>query len=114
MTQKNLTVGALLFAQGNQSEYTPAFALNIRKDFGNIFSLGTQYAMVKGEVHNIGLSTALKLGPVQLFLTSDNILPVINPMNGQNVNIRFGMNLAFSKITKKETVEDLENLELKK
>ena len=109
--KKNLTVGALFFAQGNQADLSSAFALNIRKDFGNIFSLGTQYAMVEGGIHNLGLSTALKLGPVQLFMTSDNILPVINPLNGQNVNIRFGMNLVFGKVTEKEKVETLDNLE---
>lgn len=106
---KTLTAGALLFAQKNQAEMTPAFAVNIRKDFGNVFSIGTQFATIKGGAHNVGLSTALKLGPVQLYLTSDNILPVFNPLNGQNVNLRFGMNLAFNKVTKKEKIEVLEN-----
>ena len=106
--QKSLTVGALLFAQRNQDITTPALALNIRKDFGNIFSLGTQYAMVKGGAHNLGLSSALKLGPVQLFMTSDNIVPVFNPLKGQNANIRFGLNLMFARVNKDEVSDILD------
>ena len=72
--------------------------MNVKKDFGNIFSIGAQYAYIKGSENNIGLSTALRLGPVQLFFSSDNVIPLINPMKGQNVNMRFGMNLLFGKI----------------
>ena len=107
--QPRLTVGALFFAQGFQSDLTTAFALNIKKDFGNIFSLGTQYAFVKGGAHNFGLSTTLKLGPVQIFATSDNVIPLIHPLKTQNVNIRFGMNLVFGKVNKeKKTEEEVE------
>jgi hypothetical protein len=93
-----LTVGALLFAQGFQSDLTTAFALNVKKDFGKFFSLGGQYAFIEGGASNIGLSTSLRLGPVQIYATSDNIIPLMNPMKGQNVNMRFGMNLLFGKI----------------
>lgn len=95
-----LSVGALLFAQGFQSNLTTAFALNVKKEIGNLFSIGAQYAYIEGGANNIGLSTALRLGPVQLFLTSDNVIPLMNPMKGQNVNMRFGMNLLFGKIKK--------------
>jgi len=95
-----LTVGALLFAQGFQSDLTTAFALNVKKDFGKIFSIAAQYAYIEGGANNIGLSTALRLGPVQLFATSDNVIPLFNPMKGQNVNMRVGINLLFGKIKK--------------
>jgi hypothetical protein len=94
----NLTVGALLFAQGFQSNLTTAFAVNVKKNIGKIFSIGAQYAYLEGGANNIGLSTTLRLGPVQLFATSDNVIPLIDPMKGQNVNMRFGMNLLFGKI----------------
>lgn len=93
-----LSVGVLLLLQGGQSDLTTAIAMNVKKDFGNIFSIGAQYAYIKGSENNIGLSTALRLGPVQLFFSSDNVIPLINPMKGQNVNMRFGMNLLFGKI----------------
>ena len=50
------------------------------------------------------MSATLRLGPVQIFATSDNIIPLMNPMKGQNVNMRFGMNLLFGKI-KEDKVE---------
>ena len=93
-----LSVGVLLLLQGGQSDLTTAIAMNVKKDFGNIFSIGAQYAYIKGSENNIGLSTALRLGPVQLFFSSDNVIPLINPMKGQNVNMRVGMNLLFGKI----------------
>lgn len=93
-----LTLGGLFFAQGFQSDMTTAFAINVKKDFGKIFSIGGQYAFIEGGASNIGISTALRLGPVQIFATSDNILPLMDPMKGQNVNMRFGMNLLFGKI----------------
>jgi hypothetical protein len=93
-----LTVGVLLFAQGFQSDLTTAVAVNVKKEIGKLLSIGGQYAYVEGGVNNIGLSTTLRLGPVQIFVTSDNIIPLMNPMRGQNVNMRFGMNLFFGKI----------------
>ena len=104
--QPSLTVGGLFFAQGFQSDMTTAVAVNVKKDFGTTFSLGGQYAFVEGGVHNFGLSTTLKLGPVQLFATSDNVIPLVHPLKAQNVNIRFGMNLVFGKITKEQKVEE--------
>lgn len=105
----SLSVGALFYAQGFQSELTTAVAVNVKQDFGKIFSLGAQYAMVEGGIHNIGLSTTLKLGPVQLFATSDNIIPIFNPLTGQNVNCRVGLNLVFGKI--KPKTEEMTEME---
>jgi len=100
-----LTVGALLYAQGFQSDLTTAVAVNVRKEFGNIFSIGGQYAFIEGGASNIGVSTALRLGPVQIFATSDNIIPLMNPMKARNVNMRFGMNLLFGKKKEEQKVE---------
>lgn len=107
-----LSVGALLYAQGFQSELTTAFALNVKKDFGNIFSVGAQYAMVEGGVHNVGVSSTLKLGPVQIFAMTDNLAPIFNPLKGQNMNFRVGMNLAFKRMKKDEPKETLEDIEI--
>ena len=112
-----LKVGALFFAQGFQSDLTTAFALNVKKEFGTIFTLGGQYAMIEGGAHNIGVSTSLRMGPVQLFATTDNLMPIFDPMKGQNMNVRFGMNLVFGKIkneAKKKVIEPYEEEVLKK
>lgn len=103
--QPTLTVGALFFAQGYQSELTTAVALNVKKDFGNFFTLGAQYANVEGGSNNLGLSTTLRLGPVQIYATTDNIGPIFNPMKGQNMNFRFGMNLVFGKMNQEKVEE---------
>lgn len=100
-----LTIGALFFAQGFQSDLTTAFALNVKKDFGKFFSIGGQYALIEGGTNNFGVSTTLRLGPVQIYATSDNIIPLMNPMKGQNMNMRFGINLLFGKIKECKKVE---------
>ena len=105
-----LTVGALLYAQDYRSDLTTAFALNVKKDLGKIFSISGQYAFIEGGANNLGVSTALRLGPVQIFATSDNIIPLMNPMKGQNVNMRFGINLLFGKKKGDDKLPVLENV----
>ena len=104
----SLSAGALFFAQGFQSELTTAFAVNIKKDFGRVFSLGAQYAFVEGGAQNFGVSTTLKLGPVQIFATTDNVMPIFNPLKGQNTNLRVGMNLVFGKMDTKDSGPKME------
>jgi len=105
---KRLYVGGLIYGQAFQSDMTTAFAVNVKKDFGSIFSLGAQYSLIEGGNHNFGVSTSLRLGPVQLFAVTDNLIPVFNPMKGQNVNFRTGLNLVFGR--KKSEASSLEEM----
>ena len=46
---------------------------------------------------NLGLGVALKGGPVQLYIVTDNVLGMIFPQNTKSIQFHFGINLLFGK-----------------
>jgi len=66
---------------------------------GKIFSLSAGYSIIDNSFNNLSIGTTLKLGPVQLFCLTDNIL-ALNIYNTYNYNFRIGMNLMFGDIKK--------------
>jgi len=95
---KVLRVGGLIYGESFQGKIIPAAGINANIDIKRFFSVGLMYAYRNRSFANLGANIALKTGPVQVFMASDNILAMINPFYAQNVNIRFGMNLCFGKI----------------
>jgi hypothetical protein len=73
----------------------PAFTLGYYRKFGKALSVAINYSYYNRSWLNFGFGAALKAGPFQFFLTTDNILGVIMPYNIKNVNIHFGCNLVF-------------------
>lgn len=93
----DLTAGAVLYGEVALDKLRPALALSIQKRFGKIFSLGGVYAVRSGRFDNLGLNFGLKLGPIQLYGTSDNVISVFRPLNTKSVNFRMGLNVAIGK-----------------
>ena len=75
----------------------PAIAVSARKEFGKVFSLGTVYSIKKNTYNNLGMNLGLRLGGIQFYALTDNILAVFDPLNARSVNARLGLNLAFGK-----------------
>ncbi len=94
---ETLEVGGLFFGQMVDGSLRPAIAVSARKRFGNIFSVGGVYAIRNNSFDNLGLNFGVKLGPVQLFGASDNIISVFKPYDTRNVNMRLGLNIAIAK-----------------
>ena len=92
---KKLYGSLLFFTQKNQVNYTSAVAANLKKDLGRVLTLGVQYGYQSGGAHNVGLMTSLRLGPIQVYAITDNALPLLNPLETQNINLRTGVNLVF-------------------
>jgi len=90
-------VGALLFTEKRiaTNETSPGFAINGSLYLGNKTSLGMTYSMRNEEFGNLGFHAATSLGTLQVFAVADNILPVLDPLNNRNVDLRFGVNVAF-------------------
>ena len=66
---------------------------------GKFFSISAGYSIIDNSFNNLSVGTTLKLGPIQFYCLTDNIL-ALNIKNTQNYNIRFGMNLMFGNIKK--------------
>jgi len=92
-----IQAGALIYGEAFQDNLSPGFALSVRKEFANIFSAGAVYGIRNGSFSNLGVNMALRLGGIQFFGLTDNILSVFNPLAARNANVRFGLNLAFGK-----------------
>jgi hypothetical protein len=73
-----------------------AFGVGCQKNFGKILSVGAMYSIRNGSFTNIGANMSLKLGPAQVFILSDNFLPLINQWQAANTNVRFGVNVTFN------------------
>jgi len=97
-----LTLGLLLYGELYREQFLPAVALSARKEFGDIFSVGGIYAYRNRSPLNLGLNAAVKMGPVQLYLATDNIVPLFSPYNSKNFNGRIGMNILLGKVKKDE------------
>ncbi len=101
-------IGALYHAEFFQGEQKNAFAVNVDAQILDMLSVGAIYGYRFGSYDNLGLNVRLKLGPVQLFATTDNVLTVVRPYDTENANGRIGLNLVFGS-SSKEKVEDMED-----
>ncbi len=100
-----LTAGVLLYNESFRGKNTLGMALSARKVFGRNYSIGGIYSIRNNRFDNLGINAAAKFGPIQLYMASDNIIPVFQPLNSQNVNFRAGINVAiFSKKEKQEGI----------
>lgn len=86
-------VGGLFYTEVYRGTLFPAFAASASMNIGETASVGAVYAIRNNTYTNIGLNAAVRLGPVQLFGVTDNIISVFQPYESRNVNARFGLNL---------------------
>ncbi len=94
---KSWEIGGLFFTESYRGKTFPAVALSANVDLlPKIISLGATYAILHDDsFDNIGLNAVVKLGPVQFFGTTDNIISAFQPGQKQNFSVRLGLNLVF-------------------
>ena len=89
------SLGGLFYSEVYRGKVFPAVAANVNFHIGQILSVGAVYAVRNQTYDNIGLNLSTKLGPVQLFAMTDNIVAAFDPYSSHNANARVGLNLAF-------------------
>jgi Outer membrane protein transport protein (OMPP1/FadL/TodX). len=105
-----LRVGALYLGEFYLGEQQSAFGVNLDAKINKILSVGGSYSYRFESLDNLGLNVRLKLGPVQVFAITDNVLGVIRPYSSANTNGRFGINCLFGKPSKEsEAITLLDN-----
>lgn len=85
--------GALYHQENFRSYVYSAFAISARRYFNEKHSIAIQYAYRSSNIMNIGLQGVTQLGPIQLYLGTDNILGLIKPYISGASNVRFGLNI---------------------
>ena len=88
-------LGGLLYSEVYRGKFYPAFTASARVRFGHILSLGATYGIRYKTFDNLGFNAIVKLGPVQFFGVSDNIISAFRPYDSRNANLRLGLNLLF-------------------
>lgn len=97
-----LKLGETLYVNGVlRNEFTPSgirtgFGVGAQKQFGKILNVGAMYSIQNNSFANIGANLVLKLGPAQVFVITDNLLPLTNPWQLSNTNVRLGANITLN------------------
>ncbi len=94
------TLSAMLDATSILDQMRPAFALGARTYVTNWLGLGGIVSYKNSEIDHLGLNATFKLGPVQLYLLSDNALSYLFPTNANDIHFRAGLNLVFGKLNR--------------
>lgn len=102
---ETFTLGALAFGELHRGELYPALALNAQKNFRHFFGIGGLVGLRENYSVNVGLNMFLRLGGIQIYGVTDNVLSIFDFNSGQSANFRVGMNLAFLG-KKKEEIEE--------
>jgi Family of unknown function (DUF5723) len=111
--KKNLTAGALLFAEKFKGRFMPGFSISLNKELGRLVGTSLSYTITNNSFNNIGAGLSLNFIPVQIYIVGDNILraplslatnknlnPYLNSL--QYFNLRVGLNFIFGRITTQE------------
>ncbi len=90
-----LRFGGMFYNENYRGQNFSVFAVSANAKLTKLLSVGAIYSGRTDSFFNLGLNFAVKLGPAQLFATTDNILAIVKPYQSSNVNLRTGLNLLF-------------------
>lgn len=99
------TFGLLFYGDVFRGTFNPAFGISYNLTLGHIWTIGVNASYRNSSFKNFGIGTALKLGPVQLYFLSENIMAFSQIQDASLVDARLGMNLVFGKMSKSEKVK---------
>lgn len=71
--------------------FRPALTLAYNHTFKDMFDACATYTMMKGSYCNIGLGLSAKLGLVQLYAATNNVLGIFSPMGLRGTTAHFGL-----------------------
>lgn len=96
-----LNFGAVSRSEIYDGHFRPSLTLSANTRIARHFSASLSYSMVNNSYNNVGIGLASRLGPLQVYAVSDNIL-AIHPNTAQLANFRFGINMLFGTKDKKQ------------
>lgn len=93
---KKLYLNAVLRNEFTGNGVRTGFGVGLQKKVSKMLSVGAMYSIRNGSFANLGANLSLKLGPAQLFVVSDNLLPLIKQWQATNTNVRLGLNITLN------------------
>jgi Family of unknown function (DUF5723) len=95
ITEK-FTAGMLIYGETNDINGPKVgMALDGTFTFSEYLSAGANLSLRNGSIANLGIHAVVKLGPVQVYGVTDNIITALQPYNAKMANGRVGINLLF-------------------
>jgi hypothetical protein len=91
----NIRLGALVYTEIDAKDTRFSIIAQANYKLNDLLTVGGSVGLRNGSVSNLGLSAVSKLGPVQIYAITDNVIGAINPNNSKNSNARLGINLVF-------------------
>lgn len=89
--------GGILYGEWKQNRFLPAVGVNVKRKIWKFWDLGMSYSIKNNTYSNLGFSSVLNIGALQLYLLSDNIVGPFLPATQKKINLRIGANLNFGK-----------------
>jgi hypothetical protein len=101
-----LNVNALWFNEFILGKYRPGFALGATFKIKELVSLSANYSMYGRAFGNVGLGANFRLGSVQFFVMTDNILGVLDLSSSKNWHANAGLAFNIGKPDKKKKKDE--------
>ncbi len=102
---ERFTIGGLYYGESYRGETFSAVAVSAQAKLLETLTVGASYSVRNETYDNIGLSATYKLGPVQIYAVTDNVIAAVQPYKSKNVNLRVGLNLIFGSTENKSAIE---------
>lgn len=71
--------------------FRPALTLAYAGSYLDMFDVVTTYTMMKGSYGNVGLGLSANFGGFLIYVASNNVIGLFDPLNSRNLNLQFGI-----------------------
>jgi len=90
----NVTLHGLFFTESYRTRTFPAFSVGAQTALGQRFTVGANYTLLPelDRYANVGVQATAKLGPFQIYATTDNLGAIFRPGNSHALSGRAGIN----------------------
>jgi len=101
---QSINVGFLSKTRFYDDRVAQQFTLSANAQVKKWLAATVSYSVMNNSYNNLGVGLALKGGPFQVYIMTDNI--PFYPQHANNINLRFGMNIVISDKEAKPEVEE--------
>jgi hypothetical protein len=108
---EKLSVDALLNPRLFMGQMDFGFSVGLTARVNKTLEVGANLSSFNKSTINFGLGASANLGPVQVFVATDNALAAFSPKNARNVHLNAGVNFCFGRQSREERIAELEGKE---
>jgi hypothetical protein len=92
---KEITLGGVARIRMFNNMLHTSFTASANAALSKKLTMSASYSLMESTTDNLGLAAAYRIGIVQVYAASDNVLSFYRPGTARNMNLRVGINLIF-------------------